>query len=104
MRNIQNDFMKIQAQNAFLAQEVAEANKSRHAERARSETAEELLELQKAEEMKDKAVRAVSAEGNANKKDQSKDLRLQRYNKDGTLEEDSGPAGIPPPKRIDIKI
>lgn len=82
---------------------MAEANKNRKSGNARSEAAEELAELQKAEELKSKIVREVSSDGK-NQKDPTRDLRLQRYRKDGTLEDGSGLAGDAPPKRIDIKI
>jgi hypothetical protein len=103
MRHIQNDMLQMQIQNALMAQQMAEANKNRKSENARSEAAEELAELQKTEELKSKIVREVSADGK-NQKDSTRDLRLQRYRKDGTLEDNSSPGGDAPPKRIDIKI
>jgi|GEM_PF-3556172 hypothetical protein len=104
MKHINNDFMRIQAQNAMLAQQVAEANKNRQAERARAQSAEELAELQKAEELKEKTVGKVSSDKKGGK-DSDRDLRTQRYRKDGTLEDD-GPSdfGEKLAKRIDIKI
>lgn len=103
MRHIQNDMLQMQIQNALMAQQMAEANKNRKSGNARSEAAEELAELQKAEELKNKIVREVSSDGKS-QKDPARDMRLQSYHKDGTLEDNGGPAGDAPPKRIDIKI
>ena len=107
MRNIQTDFMRIQLQNAMLAQEVAESAKLRQAERARTKAAEEVEKLH--EQTDDKGVKKVTGladSQNGEQQERPKGSRTWRYRPDGTLEdegENSGSSDAFKIPRIDIK-
>lgn len=107
MKHIQNDFMRIQLQNAMLSQEVAESAKLRQAERARAKAAEEVEKLH--EQTDDKGIKKVTGladNQHGEQQDRPKGSRTLRYRPDGTIEDEGDAAGssdafkIP---RIDIK-
>lgn len=106
MKHIQNDFMRIQLQNAMMAKEVAEAAKLRQAERARAQAADAVEELQKqTEEREIKKVPEKAGDEKDGSKERFKNFPKWRYRPDGTLEEGGGPEEGPSPSstRIDIK-
>jgi len=107
MRHIKNDFMRIQLQNALLAQEVAEAAKLRQSERARAQAADAIEKLrQQTDEQGVKKVSGNTEDGKGGRKENPKDYRKWRYRPDGTLEDDGGDGkdpGSSSTNRIDIK-
>lgn len=107
MRHIKNDFMRIQLQNALLAQEVAEAAKLRQSERARSQAADAVEKLhQETNEQGVKKVPGDAEEGKGGQKEYPKGHPNWRYRPDGTLEDEGGPGNGPDSSstnRIDIK-
>jgi hypothetical protein len=107
MKHIQNDFMRLQLQNAMMAKEVAEAAKLRQAEKARAHAADAVEELQKqTEEQGIKKVPEKAGDEKGGPKERPKNFPKWRYRPDGTLEEDGGgPEEGPSPSstRIDIK-
>ncbi len=107
MKHIQNDFMRVQLQNAMLSQELAESAKLRQAERARAKAADAVEKLH--DQTNDQAVNKVKGlteEKSGEQKERPQGSRTWRYRPDGTIEEEGGNAGnsatfnIP---RIDIK-
>lgn len=107
MKHIQNDFMRIQLQNAMMSQEVAEAAKLRQAERARAKAADAVEKLhEQAEDKGIKKVRGLADNQNGDQQERPKGSRTWRYRPDGTIEDEGDAAGssgafkIP---RIDIK-
>jgi hypothetical protein len=107
MRHINNDPNKLLLQNALLAQQVAETAKNRQAERARSQSAEDIEKLHQQIEQKEvKKVSGNTEEGKGGQRKNSRNFQNWRYHPDGTLEEKKGPAegpDLPTAKRIDIK-
>jgi hypothetical protein len=106
MKHIQNDFMRIQLQNAMMSQEVAESAKLRQTERARAKAADAVEKLHEQTDDKGVKVTGVSGKKTGEQKERSQGSRTLRYRPDGTIEEESGNTGnsgafkIP---RIDIK-
>lgn len=90
MRNVQNDYMRIQLQNALMAQQVGEASKARQAEKARELAAEEIAKAKDGDT--ENLVKRVDPkkEGENNSQEPPKDFRKFRYKPDGTLEDEGG--------------
>jgi hypothetical protein len=107
MRHVQNDYMRIQLQNALMAQEVAEAAKLRQAEKARTQAADAVEKLhEQTDEQGIKKVDGKAGNGKSGSKERPQDYPKWRYRPDGTLEENGGPGEGPGPSstgRIDIK-
>ncbi len=108
MRHIQNDYMKVQLQNALLAQEVAESAKIRQAERARAQAAEAVENLPpQNDEPGIKKVPGKPEEGKGGTKGRSQAFSISRYQQNGVLEEGGGPGeetGQSSTRHIDIKV
>ena len=90
MPHIQNNFMQIQLQNVLIAQQLAEASKSRQAERARELAADEIAKIQ--DDDPGNLVKKVTEnkEGEDDSQESPKDFRKFRYKPDGTLEDEGG--------------
>jgi len=107
MKHIQNDYTRIQLQNALMAQEIAEAAKLRQAEKARAKAAETVEDLHdQTERIKAKKIPGKDENGSGGEKKSPRAFTKFRYRLDGTLEEDQGPeegSGPSSTRRIDIK-
>lgn len=99
--------MRIQLQNAMLAQEVAESAKLRQAERARAKTAEEVEKLNgQTDDNGVKKVTGLADNQHGDQQERPKGYRTLRYRPDGTIEDEGGDGGGPATfkiPRIDIK-
>ncbi len=107
MRHIQNDYMKVQMQNALLAKEAAEAAKIRQAERARAQAAEEAGKLPEEEvDPKIKKIPTKHYEEKGKNLGQPQGFQIESYRQEGELEVGGEPGeekGVSGPGHIDIK-
>jgi hypothetical protein len=107
MRHVNNDPNKLLLQNVLLAQQAAEAAKTRQAERARAQAAENTEKLRQEVEAREiKKVSGNTEESKNGQKENPRDLRNWRYRPDGTIEDTGGHGEGPDPtspSRIDIK-